>query len=183
MKTKIKDIKIAFYYNWTPLVYPYNKKYIDELVFLEKDEYIPYYNETFDFIVKNKNYPTFVFLYTVHTDTAGHKYGWMSEKYINSIEEADIHIGELIDKIKEKDLYEDTHFLFLTDHGGIKKSHGGVTPNEMIVPWSINGPKIKKGLEMTSFNNTINTAPVILKLFKVKQPSSWIGRIPDEVFK
>ena len=144
LKTKIKDIKIAFYYNWTPLVYPYNKKYIDELVFLEEEEYIPYYNEAFDFIVKNKKYPTFVFLYTVHTDTAGHKYGWMSDKYINSIEEADIHIGELIDKMKEKDLYEDTHFLFLTDHGGIKKSHGGVTPNEMIVPWSINGPKIKK---------------------------------------
>lgn len=46
--------------------------------------------------------------------------------------------------------------------------------------WSKNK---KKSVEMTSFNNTINTAPGILKLFKVKQPSSWIGRIPDEVFK
>lgn len=45
----------------------------------------------------------------------------MSDEYIDSIEEVDIHIGELVYKLKKEDLYKDTHFMFLTDHGGIKK--------------------------------------------------------------
>ncbi|MFR4223996.1 MAG: alkaline phosphatase family protein [Akkermansia sp.] len=32
-------------------------------------------------------------LYSVHTDHAGHKYGWMSREYLQSIEEADQQIG------------------------------------------------------------------------------------------
>lgn len=34
--------------------------------------------------------------------------------------------------------------MFLTDHGGIEYGHGGVSTDEMIVPWGITGPGIKK---------------------------------------
>lgn len=35
--------------------------------------------------------------------------------------------------------------MFLTDHGGIKHGHGGVSVQEMIVPWGIVGPGIARG--------------------------------------
>jgi len=37
-------------------------------------------------------------------------------------------------------LYDETHFMFLTDHGGIEYGHGGVSTDEMVVPWGITGP-------------------------------------------
>lgn len=183
LKEEMSEIKTAFYYNWINLFYPYNKKYFDEVSYLEKDEYIPNYQKAINFIVRNQDKPTVVFLYSVHTDNAGHRHKWMSPEYIHSIEEADVQIGKFINEMKEKGLYKDTHFMFLSDHGGINNGHGGVTTNEMIVPWGITGPKIKKGFKIEEPNNTVNTASVILRLFKIKQPLSWTGEVPESIFK
>lgn len=183
LKEEMSEIKTAFYYNWINLFYPYNKKYFDEVSYLEKDEYIPNYQKAINFIVRNQDKPTVVFLYSVHTDHAGHRHKWMSPEYIHSIEEADVQIGKFINEMKEKGLYKGTHFMFLSDHGGINNGHGGVTTNEMIVPWGITGPKIKKGFKIEEPNNTVNTASVILRLFKIKQPLSWTGEVPESIFK
>ena len=133
--------------------------------------------------MENRKNPTLVFLYSVHTDHAGHKHKWMSPEYIQSIEEADVEIGKFLEKMKQERLYKDTHFMFLTDHGGIEYGHGGVSTNEMIVPWGITGPGIKKGFKITEANNTVNTAALILHLFKVKQPLSWTGEVIKTIFK
>ena len=53
----------------------------------------------------------------------------MSTEYIKSIEEADVEIGKFLEKMKRDGLYKDTHFMFLTDHGGIEYGHGGVSTN------------------------------------------------------
>lgn len=83
-------MKTAFYYNWLNLVYPYNQRYLDEVSFLKNDAYVPNYEKALDFLAENRRNPTLVFLYSVHTDHAGHKYKWMSPEYIRSIEEADV---------------------------------------------------------------------------------------------
>ena len=141
---------------------------MDEVSFLKDDAYLPNYAKAFDFLVKNREEPTLVFLYSVHTDHAGHKYKWMSPEYIRSIEEADVEIGKLIDKMKQEDLYDDTHFMFLSDHGGIEYGHGGVSTDEMIVPWGITGPRIAKGIKMKEANNTVN--PLFYVCFKWNNP-------------
>lgn len=183
LKENKADMKTAFYYNWPNLIYPYNKKYLDDICFLEDDAYVPYYEKAFSFVKAHKNEPTLVFLYTVHTDHAGHKYQWMSPEYIRSIEEADTEIGRLLDRLKAEDLFDDTHFFFLTDHGGINYGHGGVSVEEMIVPWGIAGPGITKGLTLTEPNNTVNTAAVILRLFNIEKPLSWTGEVPESIFE
>lgn len=183
LKKALPQVKTAFYYNWINLFYPYNKQYLDEVNYLEEDAYVPNYEKALSFLKENRKHPTLVFLYSVHTDHAGHKYKWMSPEYIKSIEEADVEIGRFIDKMKQEGLYNDTHFMFLTDHGGINYGHGGVSTNEMIVPWGITGPGIKKGFKITEANNTVNTAATILHLFKVKQPLSWTGEVIESIFK
>ena len=173
LKQAIPQAKTAFYYNWGPLINPYNRQYLDEISYLEKDAYIENYEKAFNFLVENRETPTLVFLYSVHTDHAGHKYKWMSSEYIRSIEEADVEIGKFLDKMKQEGLYEDTHFMFLTDHGGIEYGHGGLSTDEMIVPWGITGPKIKKKMKMEEPNNTVNTPSLIQHMFRVEQPAGW----------
>lgn len=183
LKEALPQAKTAFYYNWINLLYPYNKQYLDEVSYLEEDAYVPNYEKALSFLMENRKNPTLVFLYSVHTDHAGHKHKWMSPEYIQSIEEADVEIGKFLEKMKQEGLYKDTHFMFLTDHGGIEYGHGGVSTNEMIVPWGITGPGIKKGFKITEANNTVNTAALILHLFKVKQPLSWTGEVIKTIFK
>ncbi len=181
LKDEVPGVKTAFYYNWAPLINPYNTRYLDVARFEENDQYLDNYAHALQFMKDNRDNPTVVFLYSVHTDHAGHKHKWMSPEYIASIEEADVNIGHLLDSMKEAGIYDDTHFMFITDHGGIGYGHGGMSPQEMIVPWGITGPGIARGLKITEPNNTVNTASTILALFGLQQPDCWTGEIPASI--
>lgn len=183
VKEQVPEMKTAFYYNWKNLIYPYNQDYFDEVGFEVNDGYLENYKKAFQFVKNNRKNPTLVFLYSVHTDHAGHNYGWMSEGFIKSIEEADIHIGTFLNNLKTEGLYESSHFMFLSDHGGGPKGHGGVTTEEMLVPWGITGPGIKAGEQVNEPNNTVNTAAVISRLFNCKLPLEWTGEIPASIFE
>lgn len=182
LKDNVPGIRTAFYYNWGPLVNPHNPKYFDDAVCAGDEEYALLCNRAMDFICENRDNPTFVFLYTVHTDHVGHTYKWMSPEYIRSIEEADAEVGRVVERLKAEGLYEDSHLMFISDHGGIGTGHGGVSEVEMIVPWVISGPGIKKGFEITEPNNTVNTASTVLGLFGVEQPLCWTGEVPQSIF-
>ena len=150
--------------------------------FEENDAYSENYERALQFMLAHRSEPTVVFLYSVHTDHAGHKFSWMSPEYLKSIEEGDAAIGALLQKMKDEGIYDDTHFFFLSDHGGIRKGHGGVTTNEMLVPWGIAGPGIAQGLKISEPNNHLNTASVILRLFGLEQPDCWVGEVPESIF-
>lgn len=184
LKEQAPDVKTAYYYNWADLINSMNKKYMDEISFQYNDRYDSNYNKAYDFIVKNKRHPEFVFLYSVHTDHAGHNYGWMTPQYISAIQSADSAIGVFIDKLKAADVFKDTYFLLITDHGGVGTGHGGTSMHEMQVPWAITGPTIKKTGLADFYNSNKNTALVIAKIFNVKSiPSSWTGAVPQGIFK
>lgn len=185
LKDKKPQIKTAFYYNWAELINPINKKYLNGVSFEENDKYQSNYAKALKFIGENRNNPTLVFLYSVHVDHAGHSYGWMSPQYISAIEDVDVAIGNLIKKLKAQDLYDDTHFILLSDHGGINKGHGGVTMNEMQVPFAITGKAIRNlGYTTSFFNSNRNTSWIIAKIFGIKKlPKSWTGIAPLEIFK
>lgn len=153
--------------------------------FEEKDGYIENYNNAYNFIAKNKSNPSLVFLYSVHIGHAGHNYKCMSTEYINSIKEIDIEIGKFVDKLKFVELYDDTNFLLITDHGGARESgHGGLSIEEMEVPWGITGPGIVSGKFLNEPNSNANTAKVISTLFGCEEtPKSWTGKVPSSIFK
>lgn len=184
LKEQAPDVKTAYYYNWADLINSMNKKYMDEISFQYNDQYDSNYNKAYDFIVKNKQHPEFVFLYSVHTDHAGHNYGWMTPQYISAIQSADSAIGVFIDKLKAADVFKDTYFLLITDHGGVGTGHGGTSMHEMQVPWAITGPTIKNTGLADFYNSNKNTSLVIANIFNVKSiPSSWTGAVPQEIFK
>ncbi|WP_346238118.1 alkaline phosphatase family protein [Niabella insulamsoli] len=184
LKEKKPNAKIGYYYNWAALINSINKKYLDEAVFGEHEDYDSNYLRAAEFIIKNKKDPTLVFLYSVHTDHAGHQYGWMSPEYVKAIEAADVVLGRLIDKLKSEQLYQGTHFIFITDHGGVNKGHGGVSMLEMETPWGIAGPKVKRQGLQHFYSSNRNTSLAIARIFGLKNlPQSWTGQLPAGVFK
>jgi len=184
LKDEIPNVKTAYYYNWKELIYPINQRYLDEINFLENYDYEENYKMAKSFAIRHKDDPTLIFLYSVHTDYAGHTHGWMSPEYISAIEEADVKIGELIDGLKEAKIYDQSHFFLITDHGGVGKSHGGMSTTEMLVPWAVTGPGINKHIKMKDPNNNTNTAMIIARLFGIENiPKSWIGQVPQPIFE
>ena len=184
LKDNKSSTKTAYYYNWKQLIYPINKKYLDEVGFEENDRFDENYGKAIDFLIQNRQNPSLVFLYSVHTDHAGHKFKWMSPEYIAALEEADNAIGNLINKLKEEGLFQDIHFMLITDHGGKNTGHGGTSMEEMEVPWAIVGPKIKHNFKMEEFNSNINTSATIARIFRIKNtPASWTGKAPSSIFK
>ncbi|HPW17343.1 MAG TPA: alkaline phosphatase family protein [Candidatus Aminicenantes bacterium] len=181
LKDQVPGLRTAFYYNWENLIYPHNRAALDEVRFQEDEGYVENYERAFEFIRENAAKPLFLFLYTVHTDENGHAHGWMSPEYIRSIEEADVQIGALLAKMRDAGLYEGTHFIFASDHGGTGTGHGGVTPVEMEVPWSLTGPGIPRG-EIAAPNDTVNSAPVIARLFRCRVPAGWTGKVIPSLF-
>ena len=181
LKAQIPGVRTAFYWNWEPLIGPYDPASLDESAFEENDGYEGNCAKALAFLVANRDAPTLVFLYDVHTDHAGHNHGWMSAPYITAIEEADAAFGRLLFGLARAGLLASTHFLFLTDHGGHGTGHGSDIPEDMIVPWGIVGPGIRKGREL-ALNDTVNTAPTILRLFGATPPAHWTGRVPEELF-
>ncbi len=184
LKEQVPGVKTAFYYNWAELINSINKKYIDELSFQYKDGYDSNYNKAISFLTTYRKDPQLIFMYSVHTDHAGHSYGWMSPQYINAAEKADSAIGHFINELKKADLYKNTYFLLITDHGGINKGHGGTSMQEMQVPWAITGPRIRKQGLTEFYNSNKNTAVVLAQIFKIKNiPKAWTGVKPEGVFK
>lgn len=185
LKEQVPHIQIGYYYNWKELINPVNRRYMDEVLFEDSDRYAGNYQKAVEFMVRNRSVPSFVFLYSVHTDHAGHKYHWMSPEYITAIEQADSAIGGLLNRLKEQQLLAGTYFLLITDHGGNPQTgHGGVSMDEMQVPWAVTGPRIKPAGLTAVYNSNKNTALVLAKLFGVRAlPACWTGVVPDGIFK
>ncbi len=184
LKENVKDVKIGFYYEWSPLLNAFNPKYMDDVQRIDRTEqsHAQLGDMAYNFIEANKNNPTVVFYLNDDVDGKGHSHSWGSEEYYKSIEAADKNFGVLIQKMKAAGLYEDTYFFVLSDHGGIGTGHGGVTHDEMFVPWGVKGPGIKAGLKINDANNTVNTATAVLNIFGIKQPQSWIGQSLDCIY-
>lgn len=184
LKDKYPNAKTAYYYNWGNLIKPINRRYLGEVNFLDNYEYHENYENASRFAKDNRNNPTLIFLYTVHTDHAGHDFKWMSKEYITALEEADLAIGKLVSELKSEGLYDETNFFLITDHGGNEKGHGGMSAVEMTVPWAVTGPGIQKGKILAEPNNNTNTANVICRLFGITAiPKAWIGEVPKSFFE
>ena len=86
--------------------------------------------------------------------------------------------------LKAANLYKNTYFLLITDHGGVGNGHGGTSMQEMQVPWAITGPPIKKQGLADFYNSNKNTALVIAEIFNINSiPASWTGVVPVGIFK
>lgn len=92
-------------------------------------------------------------------------------------------VAAVMDAISTSGKSNETVVLVTADHGGIGKKHGGNTANEILIPWILNGPGIREGLELKAEINTYDTAPTIARIFDLKTPECWVGKPVISAFK
>lgn len=112
----------------------------------------------------------FAFVYLGDTDEVGHKYGWMSEEYRESVHKSWAQIERLLAA-----LTGDYTVIVTADHGGHDRIHGTELPEDMTIPVLIQGPDFAPGKELENVNIK-DLAPTVAKLLGVEPDPDWEGR-------
>lgn len=119
----------------------------------------------------NGHSPDFTFLYLGAVDEVGHKYGWMSEEYIQSVYDSWACIEQVVRAIPE----EDYTVIVTSDHGGHERTHGTNKPEDMTIPLFLKGKAFAPG-QAVGDANIVDIAPTITKLLGVRANRDWEGK-------
>jgi predicted AlkP superfamily pyrophosphatase or phosphodiesterase len=126
--------------------------------------------------------PDFCFLYMGDVDITGHLHGWMSPEYIAAIEANDRAVGIVLDQLTEAGLRDAYTFLIQADHGGHDTDHGTDMPEDMTIPWILNGTGVKRGHTIQSPVNMVDTPATIAHILDLERPAVWEGTPVYEAF-
>lgn len=102
--------------------------------------------------------------------------------YRGDIRYLDHHVGEFIDALKQRDLFEDTVFIITSDHGELFGEHGrvGHAPSgyeeSFHVPFFCFGPGIPRGKQIDDITSLLDLAPTVAELFDLSEDSRWEGK-------
>ncbi|HKE26019.1 MAG TPA: alkaline phosphatase [Bryobacteraceae bacterium] len=122
-----------------------------------------------------RNHPDLMFVHLDNVDQAGHDSGWTSHAYYQAVEEADRHIGEIVDMLEEQAAADSTYVLVTSDHGGKGRNHGKNSLAEIQIPWILAGPDVLPG-QVAAAVYTYDSAATIAWILGVHEPECWIGR-------
>jgi len=116
-------------------------------------------------------------------DHAGHGSGWGSPAYLAAVEKMDAMLGQLIETLDKLNLRKSTTVMFVVDHGGKGRAHGGDSAEEIEIPWVISGPGVKRNYELKgSTLMQYDTAATMAHILNVKPSPCWRGQAIDEAF-
>lgn len=115
--------------------------------------------------------PDFVFYYTGNTDEVAHKYGWMSQEYLESVDLAAKNIEKIVSILPED------YTLFITaDHGGHDRMHGTDSQEDMTIPVLCYGSEWEAGRKLEDAG-LLDLAPTIAHTLECIVPPEWEGKI------
>lgn len=165
--------KAAMFYNWEEL------RDLNRPGSLVHSEYLkmqPDFDKITDNIltdhaidcIQNED-PDFVFLYLGYTDTAGHRFGWMGENYLNAVSNASACIEKIFNALPK-----DWSMIVTADHGGHDRCHGDNIPEDMIIPTYFFGSSFEAGKQLEGVNIK-DVAPTIACLLDLPIPPEWEG--------
>lgn len=119
----------------------------------------------------------FAFLYLGSLDVAGHAYGFTSPQYLTQLARLDEIVGRLLATVPPA-----SSVLLTSDHGGHARTHGTASPEDMTIPFFMNGPEIKPAFELREPVNLLDIAPTLARLLGVPPHPAWEGRCIEEAF-
>ena len=173
MKKKNKEFKMASFIMWKPL---------HKRIFKNSEDYyrfFPRYNddlavEVSDYLTRSKD--DVVFIDFDHVDRAGHLFGFDPEnkRYVRAIESVDSYIGLIVKSLENRESVksEDWLIIITSDHGGLKRKHGGQSESEKTIPIILNGSSFKqKKIKRQAYLADI--VPTIFEHFQLEVDSSW----------
>lgn len=133
---------------------------------------------------KIKEHPTLLFIQVEDPDSAGHAGEYGSEDYLRAIRRDDSYVGQVYDAYRREGLLDDTLFLVITDHGGIRNGHGGYTDEEKYITLAAAGKHVPRG-EIGSAC-TRDLSAIVLYALGIDVPAydegAFSSQIPDGIF-
>lgn len=117
-----------------------------------------------------ENYTDFAFLYLGNTDEVGHKYGWMSDEYMEAVVKSWNNIHTIINSLPD-----DYTVIITADHGGHDRDHGSDIPEDMTIPVIIKGGGFNAGEKLENVNIK-DIAPTVTTLLDILPDGDWEGK-------
>lgn len=106
----------------------------------------------------------------------------MIDGYDTGIRYADEAMGEIFEKLRELNVYEDTAIIITADHGenmgelGIYAEHGTADQATCKIPMIIKWPGMQKGIKDRELHYSLDLLPTIADLLEVQKFSRWDGK-------
>ncbi len=181
LRKEMPEAYFASICNWSPI----NRGIIEHDVGVHFDTAD---NDT-DIVVKiqacvKDNKPEFLFIQLDDVDGAGHSSTYGSEEYLEAVTEADGFVGEIFDAYTDAGIIDDTLFIVISDHGGIRNGHGGYTDSEKYVFLGARGKYVPKG--EIGYAQTRDISAIVLTAFGLDVPEydekGFSAQVPYGIF-
>ncbi|MET1006401.1 MAG: alkaline phosphatase family protein [Propionibacteriaceae bacterium] len=115
---------------------------------------------------------TYTFLHISLPDVYGHKYGFMSAKYLTAVKATDVLLGRVLNTVSRRPALKKQLLVVLTaDHGGYGASHSKATSLQNFrVPFMAWGPGVPAGRNLYSINPAFKDPKTARTSYRGKQP-------------
>jgi hypothetical protein len=122
-----------------------------------------------------------MFVHFPQGDLNGHAYGWLSQMQLWAYRQGDDAFGKLLAGLDFAGLRASTLIIVTADHGGHKTTHGSDAPEDVTIPWIVNGPFVHAG-QLGGYIHTTDTAATAAFMLGLPRPADWDGRPVFEAF-
>ena len=127
--------------------------------------------------------PTFFTFYIGDVDEVGHRDGWDTPGYYECLEDTDRMVGLIMQACKDAGIYDDTIFVFSSDHGGSDKGHGQLQMLHLETPFILFGKNIRKGYVLDYPMMQYDLPATLAYALGLQIPKEWRGRPMTEMFQ
>lgn len=180
LREAFPDCYLASVCNWNPI----NHGIIEEGIGVEKltasndKDLTPLILEC----VKKK--PKFLFVQFDDVDGAGHSGGYGTDHHYEEIRRADGYTGEIYNAYKEAGILDETLFIVISDHGGVRNGHGGYTDTEKYVFMGLSGKNVNE--TFIEYAETRDIAAIVLQSLGLPVPeydeNGFSSQIPEGIW-
>lgn len=118
----------------------------------------------------NEHSPDLVFFYLGSVDWIGHKAGWLTPEYMETV----AHAQRCIKRLQES-ISADYTLIISADHGGAEKTHRFNLPTDLTIPMLFVGAPFTPGLELHGVR-LLDIAPTICTLLGLPHNEEWEGK-------
>lgn len=133
---------------------------------------------------KVRERPTLLFIQLEDPDSAGHAGEYGSADHLAAIRLDDGYVGAVYDAYCDLGMIDETLFLVITDHGGIRNGHGGYTDEEKYITLAAAGKHVPHGEIGPALTRDLSA--IVLYALGIDVPAydeqGFSSQVPDGIF-
>jgi predicted AlkP superfamily pyrophosphatase or phosphodiesterase len=118
--------------------------------------------------------PHLLFIHVADPDDVGHRDGWMSAPYLETVRKVPSTIGAVLDTLARMSALERSLLIVTADHGGHGRTHGSDRAEDVTIPWLAFGAVLPGPI--VGSVATFDTAATAVSALGIGVPASWHGR-------